>query len=122
MVQMLELFLSIIILVLIAVVIIFFLYARSLRERLSAMEFSKSSQSVKYGLLTEQWIPFSKKFPFPPQNFKFLGQPIDGIAFNDENIVFVEFKTATSSLNEKQRHIKQLIEDGKIKWLEFKIR
>jgi len=72
--------------------------------------------------LTEQWIPFSKDFPYNSKNFKFLGQPIDGIAFEEDKIVLCEFKTNTSTLSEKQKQIKQLVESKKVEWLEFKIK
>lgn len=93
-----------------------------MQEQLSELMFAKQSQSVKYGKLTEQWIPFSKEFPFDPQDFRFLGTPIDGITFDPEGITFIEFKTATSSLSEKQKRIKELVKKGKVDWLEFKIR
>ncbi|NMA44416.1 MAG: endonuclease [Candidatus Diapherotrites archaeon] len=110
-------------LVLVLLVIIFFLYKKinSLNVELSNVNFLKKSQSVKYGQLTEQWIPFSEKFPFSPSSFKFLGQPIDGVVFDDEKIVFVEFKTNKSRLNDSQKKIKKLVEDKKVEWLEFRV-
>ena len=93
-----------------------------LRTQLSELSFKKSSQSVKYGKLTEQWIPFSEDFPYSPSKFRFLGEPIDGIVFGEDAITFTEFKTASSRLNEKQRRIKELVEKGKVKWLEFRIK
>lgn len=118
---MIEIFLFL--LVLLLLVVIFFLYKRinSLELELNNISFLKKSQSVKYGQLTEQWIPFSEKFPFPPSSFKFLGQPIDGIVFDGEKIVFVEFKTNKSKLNDFQKMIKKLVEDKKVEWLEFRV-
>ncbi|MBS3061213.1 MAG: hypothetical protein J4215_01360 [Candidatus Diapherotrites archaeon] len=102
----------------------FWLFSRAsgLQRRLVDLEFSKSSQSVKYGKLTEQWIPFSDAFPFDRQQFRFLGSPIDGVAFDENKIVFVEFKTGQSQLNENQKKIKKLVLDKKVDWLEFKIK
>ncbi len=110
-------------LVILLLVIIFFLYKKinSLNLELNNINFLKKSQSVKYGQLTEQWIPFSEKFPFPPSSFKFLGQPIDGVVFDDEKVVFVEFKTNKSRLNDHQKKIKKLVEDKKVEWLEFRV-
>ena len=85
------------------------------------MKFAKQSQSVKYGQLTEQWIPFAKKYPYDSQNFRFIGKPVDGIAFEDNKVVFVEFKTNKSRLSENQRKIKDLVLNKKIEWLEFRI-
>lgn len=93
----------------------------SLREELEELRFKKSSQAVKYGKLTEQFIPFVERFPFNPGEFRFIGNPIDGIVFDEEEIVFCEFKTASSSLNQNQRRIKQLVNNKRVKWLEFRI-
>jgi len=94
----------------------------SLRERIAGLKFEKGSQAVKYGQLTEQFIPFTETFPFEPSSFRFIGKPIDGVAFTDDEIVFCEFKTGVSQLSQRQRGIKQLVEAKKVKWLEFAIR
>lgn len=113
-----------IIVIIILLIFIVFLISKifSLNEQISLILHSKKSQSVKYGQLTEQWIPFSKDFPFNPQNFRFIGKPIDGVVFDDEKVIFVEFKTNTSSLSNIQKKIKQLIEDKKVEWFELKIK
>ncbi|MDD5148026.1 MAG: Holliday junction resolvase-like protein [Candidatus ainarchaeum sp.] len=115
-------------LVLLAIIIIlglflaFLLYKLNrLQDSFSDLQFKKGSQSVKYGKLTEQWIPFSEKFPFPSANFRFLGNPIDGIAFNEEKIVFCEFKANTAGLSEKQKRIKALVQEKKVEWLETRV-
>jgi len=92
----------------------------SLKEEISELKYSKASQSVKYGQLTEQWIPFSDKFPYNPQNFRFIGKPIDGISFENDKIVFVEFKTNKSHLSDTQKNVKDLVEKKKIEWLELR--
>lgn len=92
-----------------------------MNEEIASLQYLKRSQSVKYGQLTEQWIPFSSKFPFNSQNFRFIGKPIDGLAFEDDKIVFVEFKTNTSSLSQVQKNVKELIKEKKVEWFELKI-
>ena len=115
--------LLLLVIVFLLLIFIYFLYkkADSLENQLLDLFSSKISQSVKYGKLTEQWIPFSKDFPFSSEQFHFIGNPIDGIVFCDDRIVFCEFKTASSKLSKKQKSIKDLIEDKKVEWLEFKI-
>ena len=119
---MLEIILTAIIFVLL--IFLFFFYKKNseIQQQLNELSFSKSSQSVKYGKMTEQWIPFSKDFPHNSENFRFLGSPIDGIVFNDDKIIFCEFKSNTSKLSEKQKRIKSLVESKKIEWLEFFIK
>ncbi|HZX33968.1 MAG TPA: Holliday junction resolvase-like protein [archaeon] len=104
--------------------LVLFLLSRlaSLESRLQELAFSKQSQSVKYGKLTEQFIPFTKEFPFNAENFRFLGNPIDGIVFEEDKIVFAEFKAASSQLSEKQKRIKELVEKKRVEWFEQKIK
>ncbi|MAG18365.1 MAG: endonuclease [Candidatus Diapherotrites archaeon] len=115
-------------LVLVAAIILFllvlFLLSRlsSLEQRLSELKFSKSSQSVKYGKMTEQFIPFTKDFPFNPDNFRFLGNPIDGVIFEEDKVIFAEFKTASSQLSQKQRNIRDLVKSKKVEWFEYKLK
>lgn len=111
---------AIIILLVIALVFaLYFLF--SINSKYSKLAFLKSSQSVKYGQLTEQWIPFSSKFPYTSQNFRFIGKPIDGISFEEDKIVFVEFKTNKSQLNESQRRVRELVDKKKVEWFELRV-
>jgi predicted Holliday junction resolvase-like endonuclease len=105
-------------------IVIFLLYRKNtaLSDVITDLNFRKSSQSVKYGQLTEQWIPFAENFPFDSQTFRFLGNPIDGLAFTDDKIIFCEFKTNTSGLNTVQKKIKDLVKNKKVDWLEFRIK
>lgn len=119
---MLEVFLIGVIFLLLIFLFILYMKLKSTEQQLSDLQFQKSSQSVKYGKLTEQWIPFSEQFPYTAENFRFIGNPIDGIVFDADEVVFVEFKTATSQLNSTQKQIKDLIEKGKVNWFEFKIK
>jgi predicted Holliday junction resolvase-like endonuclease len=119
---MFELILVALIIVLSVILFLAILKIFEMKEDILALKHLKRSQSVKYGQLTEQWIPFSDKFPFNPQNFRFIGKPIDGVSFEDDKIVFVEFKTNTSSLSQVQKEIKDLIKEKKVEWFELKIK
>ncbi|MFC2143957.1 Holliday junction resolvase-like protein [Candidatus Aenigmatarchaeota archaeon] len=81
----------------------------------------KKSLSSKYGKMTEQFLPFLKEYPYNEQNFRFIGSPIDGVQFEDDKIVLVEFKTASSRLSEKQRRIKELVDKKKVEFKEVRI-
>ncbi|MEK6941681.1 MAG: Holliday junction resolvase-like protein [archaeon] len=109
---------------LLLVLTVFFLFRqnRDLNERLKSLSFQKASQSVKYGKLTEQFIPFTEEFPFSPSSFRFIGTPIDGVAFADGKIFFCEFKAASSNLSFEQRRIKKLVEEKKVEWFDFRLR
>lgn len=118
---MFEIFLGIIILILIIILVFLVLHIFYLRDELAVLAFNKRSQSVKYGQLTEQWIPFSKQFPYDPQNFRFIGKPIDGILFDEEKVIFVELKSNKSTLNKAQKKVKELIEKKKVEWFELRV-
>jgi predicted Holliday junction resolvase-like endonuclease len=119
---MLEPWLIAVIVLLIVFLFLFYKKMRSLQFELAELKFKKSSQSVKYGQLTEQWLPFLEAFPYDAQQFSFIGKPIDGLVFADDKIVFCEFKTHKSRLNERQRYIKGLVERKKVEWLEFNLK
>ena len=118
---MFELPLLVVIVVLVAILFILFSKVSSLRGELSDVRFRKDSQSVKYGKAVEQWIPFADDFPFNSASFRFLGSPIDGVAFDENEIDFIEFKTGSSRLNDKQKQIKELIQNKKVKWFELRV-
>ena len=88
--------------------------ALQLYRRLKLEVFRKRSQSSKYGKLTEQFLPLVDSFPWDPGNFRFLGTPIDGVQFEDDRIILVEFKAANSQLSPLQRRIRDLVGDGKV--------
>ena len=85
-----------------------------LYKSLKELRFRKRSQSSKYGNLTEQFLPLADNFPWDPGSFRFLGSLIDGVLFGDDRIILVEFKAANSRLSPPQRHIRDLVNDGKV--------
>lgn len=112
---------QIIIILAVCVTILFFLWRRA-SQRLTEVHFQKRSLSSKYGKMTEQFLPFLADYPYDPQNFRFLGTPIDGVQFNDNEIVFLEFKVADSQLSQKQRAIRDLIKDRRVSFEELRLR
>ncbi|MDD5723188.1 MAG: Holliday junction resolvase-like protein [Syntrophales bacterium] len=112
-----------IILVLVVVCIVLFLLLCYSNRKLAAQSESiaqldkqKRSQSVRYGKLTEQFMPFLESYPYDPHDFRFLGTPIDGVQFTDDSIVLIEFKTAGSQLSHRQRAIKKMVEEGAVRF------
>ena len=71
--------------------------------------------------MTEQFLPFLKDYPYNEQNFRFIGSPIDGVQFEDDKIVLVEFKVGGSNLTGKQKRIKELVEKKKVKFEEIRL-
>jgi predicted Holliday junction resolvase-like endonuclease len=116
-----ELFFILVIVILIIALVVIIKSFYSLQSKYNELLFSKQSQSVKYGQLTEQWLPFSKNFPFDSQNFRFIGKPIDGLSFESDKVVFVEFKTNKSQLSDSQKRVKELVKDKKVEWFELRV-
>ncbi|TSC92646.1 MAG: Holliday junction resolvase-like protein [Candidatus Berkelbacteria bacterium Licking1014_7] len=96
-------------LILIFAVVIFFLLWRRAVRILKETKFAKKSLASCYGKLSEQFMPFLAHYPYNPQNFRFLGSPIDGVQFEQDKIILVEFKSAGSQLNSRQANIKKII-------------
>jgi predicted Holliday junction resolvase-like endonuclease len=92
-----------------------------LRSRLLEVISRKQSMSVKYGRMTEQFIPFLDLYPYDENRFRFLGNPVDGVQFNDDGIVFVEFKSAGSRLTPEQKRIRDMVERKKVSFDEIRI-
>lgn len=103
-------------------VALFYTLWQGASSRLRQVSFQKVSLSTKYGKMAEQFMPFLKEYPYDPQNFRFLGTPVDGIQFSEDKISFIEFKTADSRLSGNQQRIRELVDRGKIEWLEFRIK
>jgi predicted Holliday junction resolvase-like endonuclease len=95
---------------------------RRLRRRIKELDAAKRSQSTRYGQITEQFVPFAADWPWDPKRFRFLGDPIDGIQFTDDGVVFVEIKTNRSALNAVQRRIRDQVRAGRVAWHEVRLR
>lgn len=106
--------------ILFIVVIMLARRVRQLSEQLDTADFQQRSLSTTYGRITEQWFPLMEHYPYDPQRFRFLGTPLDGVQFEDDKIVFVEFKTNRSQLSKSQRHYRELIESGEVYFEEFR--
>ena len=91
-----------------------------MRQQLKELQSTKQSQSTRYGQIFEELIPFSSQFPGDPKQFRFIGDPIDGILFGEDSVKFVEIKMADSKLNVRQKRIKELVEQKKVRWVEIR--
>ncbi|MEK6909865.1 MAG: Holliday junction resolvase-like protein [Candidatus Aenigmatarchaeota archaeon] len=94
------------------------------RIRKDAIERSARTLS---GKTLEKLIPFLDKFPYNPHDLRWLGDPIDFVIFDGyskksaKQIVFCEVKSGDSNLTKSQNELKELIENKKVKWFEFRI-
>ena len=100
--------------------VVFSMWRKALSD-LKASRFSSQSLSSKYGKMTEQFMPFVPDYPWDPQRFRFIGSPIDGVQFEEDKVILVEFKTATSRLTAGQRAIRDLVRNGQVEFEEFRL-
>jgi predicted Holliday junction resolvase-like endonuclease len=100
--------------------VLYILWRRA-SARHADVAFAKASLSSKYGKMSEQFMPFLKDYPYDPQNFRFLGTPIDGIQFEDDKIILIEFKSSNSQLSPRQRQIAELAWNKKVEFEEHRI-
>ena len=90
-----------------------------LLDQLEDLQSRSRSLSTVYGQINEQWFPLMDGYPYDSQNFRFIGNPVDGVQFDDDRIVFCEFKTNQSGLSPLQKQIKQLVQSKRVYWEEF---
>lgn len=81
----------------------------------------KKSSEVRLGKIGENMAPFFTEWPYDPNAFRFLGNPIDGIQFTEDEVIFVEIKTGKARLSNSQKHIKKLVKEGKVKFASFRV-
>ena len=81
----------------------------------------RMSQSTRYGQISEQFLPLVEQYPYDPKQFRFLGSPIDGVQFEEDKVVLVEFKSAGGKLSARQRKVRDLVREGKIEFREIRI-
>jgi predicted Holliday junction resolvase-like endonuclease len=95
-------------------------------EKIRRDAIERSARTLS-GKTLERLVPFLERFPYDAHDIRWLGDPIDLVVFdgyskdNLEKIVFCEVKSGESKLTAGQRRIRELIEDKKIKWEEFRI-
>ncbi len=95
---------------------------KKLQQMHDELAFEHRSKIVKHGKSFEQFFPFMSNYPYDPNHFRFIGSPIDGLSFEDDKIVFLEFKTGTSQLNNNQKRVKDQVNNKKVKWKEIRDR
>jgi len=92
-------------------------------------------RNVLKGQIGEQFTPFITDFPYNPSDCRFMGEPIDYIIFQnlhecadgnvpieDVQLIIAEVKTGNARLNQRQKIIKQVIENGQVSFKELRIK
>lgn len=90
-------------------------------QQLSELKSQQQSKSVRLGLISENVIPFHQDFKYNVKDLVPMFKPIDYVVFSDDEIVFLEIKMGTSQLSEKQKTVRRLVEEGKVRFEEHRI-
>ena len=87
----------------------------------------KRSRSVIGGQLAEQVAPFLPGFPCNPGDARFIGKPVDFIAFpgiTEDNtvheVLLIEVKTGKSALSGREKEIKRAVAEGRVRYVEYR--
>ena len=105
-------------------------FAASLSKKIAAerADAVKKSRAVLGGLAGEQVSPFLPGFPCNPADARFVGKPVDFVAFpgaadGDEikEILLIEVKSGEASLSKRERQIKACVEAGRVRYVEYRI-
>lgn len=97
------------------------------RMELSRKEAIERSRAVISGQISEQIAPWLPDFPVNPSDARFIGKPVDFVAFcgADEGlvreIVFIEVKTGRSTLTPVERSVREAITQGQVRWVEYRL-
>jgi predicted Holliday junction resolvase-like endonuclease len=93
------------------------------KERNREVLSQKKSSEVRLGFAAEQLVPFLSVCPFNASDLRFLGSPIDLVAFDLDagEITFIEVKTNNSKLSKRQKIIKNIIKQGRVNYAEIRV-
>lgn len=87
----------------------------------------KRSRSVLGGQMAEQVAPFLPEFPCNPADVRFIGKPVDFVAFPGmasgkeiNEVLLIEVKTGTSTLSGREKEIKRAVERSHVKYVEYR--
>lgn len=88
----------------------------------------RKSRAVLGGQFSEQLAPYLPNFPCNPGDVRFVGKPIDYVAFPGaaegkeiKEILLIEVKTGSSTLNEREKEIRRAVEAGRVHYVEYRI-
>ncbi len=87
----------------------------------------KRSRAVLNGQFSEQMAAFFPCFPADPTEIRFVGKPVDFIAFPGlstgvvDEVLFVEVKTGGSTLSKVERSLRDAVAQKRVRYTEYRI-
>ncbi len=96
--------------------------------RRSRADAVRRSRAVLGGQLAEQVAPFLPGFPCNPADARFIGKPVDFIAFPGASegrpvgeILFIEVKSGSSALSAREKEIRDAVRNGAVRYVEYRV-
>ena len=87
----------------------------------------RRSRAVLTGQIGEELAPFFPGFPCDPADARFLGKPVDFMAFPGASagtiteVLFVEVKAGDARLSGPERALKEAVLAGRVRWVEYRL-
>ena len=88
----------------------------------------KKSRAVIGGQVSEQLAPFLPDFPCSAGDVRFVGKPVDFVGFvgasegkSISEVLFIEVKSGKAKLSERELQIKNAVESGQVRYVEYRI-
>ncbi len=88
----------------------------------------RRSRAALGGQLAEQVAPFLPGFPCNPADARFVGKPVDFVAFpgaadggSVDEVLFIEVKSGSSALSAREREVKNAVERGSVRYIEYRV-
>lgn len=102
---------------------------RDARERTDAAreDAVKRSRAVLTGQIGEQLAPYLPGFPCRPEDARFVGKPVDFVAFpglsegTPAELLLVEVKSGDARLSAAERAIRDAVLAGRVRWVEYRL-
>jgi len=102
---------------------------RGLEDRIASEreDAIKRSRAVLGGLAAEQAAPYLPGFPADPGDARFLGKPVDFVAFigasggEVREVLFVEVKSGSASPSRVERSLRDAVRAGRVRWAEYRV-
>ena len=89
----------------------------------------KRSRAVIGGQVVEQLAPFLPDFPCNPADARFIGKPLDFLAFPGlsdsgkiDEILLIEVKTGQSELSAREKEVKRAVKEGRVRYVEYRFK
>jgi len=96
-------------------------------ERNARDDAVKRSRSVLTGQIGEQLSPYFPDFPCDHGDARFLGKPVDFVAFpgagagKPYEVLFIEVKSGDARLSAPEKALKEAVLAGRVRWVEYRL-